>query len=265
MFLIEAIPAVALTPIVLRVLCDKPDHAGWLTQEERDWLNRRLASDNALGAAQRTGHLGVMQLLRSPLILLLGAAYFGITGFNYGLSFFLPQIIQQFGFSTLQTGFVSAIPFAVAAIGMTLWGRHSDRHDERRKHLLVPLALAVFGLAGSTLVAAPVVKMVLICVAAFGVFSALPIYWTLPSTLLSQASAAAGIAIVNSMGNLSGFVNPYVLGVIKDATGSFSGGLQVIAGFGLVSLCILGTVTRGTAWARPAEAPQVRAGVPSGS
>lgn len=242
MFLIEALPALLLAPIVLKVLIDKPADAAWLSTVEREWLRMRLAQDARQN--RDTAQRSVLELLRSALVIRLGIAYFGITGFTYGLSFFLPQIVKQFGLTLLQTGFVSAIPFAVGAIGMTWWGRRSDRLAERRFHLLLPLALAALGLTGSTLVEPPVAKLVLLCLAAFGVFCALPLYWTVPPKLLAPASAAAGIALINSLGNLSGFVNPYAIGALKDLTGSFAGGLQLISVFGVLSLLILGALTR---------------------
>jgi nitrate/nitrite transporter NarK len=193
---------------------------------------------------------GMLNLLKSPAILLTALAYFGVTGFNYGLSFFLPQIVRAFDLSLQQVGYVSALPFVAGAAGMILWGRHSDRTDERRFHLLFPLALAAIGLTGSTLIAAPVLKLALLCVASFGVFSTLPVFWVVAPRLLGPAAAAAGIALINSLGNLSGFVNPYAVGLIKDATGSLNGGLQLISAFGVVALAILFFVTRHTDDAR---------------
>jgi len=225
-----------------QVLIDKPAEATWLSTAERDWLRMRLAQDASQSRA--TEHRNVLALLRSALVIRLGVAYFGVTGFNYGLSFFLPQIVKQFGLSVVQTGFVSAIPFAVGGIGMTWWGMRSDRLAERRFHLLLPLALAVVGLAGSTLVRPPVLKLILLSVAAFGELAALPMYWTVPPRLLAPASAAAGIALINSLGNLSGLVNPYATGALKDLTGSFAGGLQLISVFGVLSLLILTALTR---------------------
>jgi len=242
MFLMEGVPALPLTVAILNLLCDSPAEAPWLTTSEREWLKKQLDSE----PRQITAHMqqGLLDMLFNPLNFSLGMAYFGITGFNYGLSFFLPQIVRELGLSILQTGFVSAIPFAVATIGMTWWGTRSDRAAERRFHLLFPLTMAVFGLAGSTFSGQGVIKLVLLCLAAFGVFSALPIFWTLPTRLLAPPTAAAGIALVNSLGNLSGFVDPYVIGFVKDLTGSFSGGLLLISVFGIVSVLILAVVTR---------------------
>ncbi|MCJ2048950.1 MFS transporter [Methylobacterium sp. J-070] len=247
MFLVEALPAIALGPIVLSVLRDSPAQAEWLTEAERTWLVRTLADDATKVPA---GHGGALKLLSSPLVLMLGAAYYGVVGLNYGLSFFLPQIVKGFGLSITETGFVAAVPFAVASIGMIGWGRRSDRLGERRSHLLFPLALAVLGLAGSTLVGPPTLRLALLSVAAFGIYSALPIFWTLPAGVLPPRSVAAGIAIVNSLGNLSGFIGSYAVGAIKDMTGSFAGGMQMIAGCGAVSVLLLYFVTRDIAWAR---------------
>ncbi|WP_328807202.1 MFS transporter [Paraburkholderia elongata] len=246
MFLIETLPALALTPFVLRILCDRPEQATWLTDAERDALSRSLVTDTA---GVSSGHVGVLSTMRNPLVLALGVVYFGVVGLNYELSFFLPQIVHQFGLSIVQTGFVAAIPFFVAGIGMTWWGRRSDRLGERRFHLVMPLVLAVAGLAGSTVTDLPVLRLVLLCVAAFGVFSALPIFWTLPAALFPLSAVAAGIAVVNSVGSVSGFVDSYAIGAIKDATGSFAGGMQLVAGFGAIAICILVLITRNTAWA----------------
>ena len=242
MFLIEALPALLLTPVVLRLLSDRPADAAWLSAAERDWLSQRLTQErrDRVGTEQQR----LVDLLRSVPIIFLAMAYFGMTGINYGLSFFLPQIVKQFGLSVVQTGFVSAIPAAVALVGMTWWGRRSDRLAERRLHLLLPLSLAALSLAGSTVAGPPVMKLALLSVAALGILCALPIFWTLPTRLLAPTIAAAGIALINSVGNLSGFVDPYAIGAIKDATGSFSGGLQLISFFGVCSIVILAILTR---------------------
>ncbi|WP_237478648.1 MFS transporter [Lichenibacterium dinghuense] len=242
LYLVEGLPAVLLAGVVLLVLRDSPSQAEWLAPEERAWLAAQLASERG-GRTAIVTH-GFSGVVSNPLILLLSAVYFGIVFFNFGLSFFLPQIVHGFGLSLTTTGLVAALPFLVAAVGMVAWGRRSDRRDERRIHLVVPMALAVAGLGGSTLVAAPVAKLVLLCVAAFGVFSALPVFWALLPGLLSPAAAAIAFAVVNSLGNLSGFAAPYIVGAIKDATGHLEGGLQVIAGYGIVAIVILVLVLR---------------------
>ncbi len=261
MFLIEAFPSIALAYVVLKVLRDSPKDAEWLDAEERQWLEVTLAAEHANQPAV-VDH-GFANLLRSPVILFTAFAYFGLTGFNYGLSFFLPQIVRDFNLSLQQVGFVSALPFVAGAAGMILWGRHSDATGERRIHLLLPMALAAIGLAGSTFAMTPSGKLALLCVASFGVFSALPVFWTVAPRLLGPATAAAGIALINSLGNLSGFVNPYVVGLVKDSTGSFNGGLQLIATVGAIAVVILYFVTRRLSApddASPAEGVQVPIG-----
>lgn len=241
MFLIEAIPSLVLAVAVLVVLRDSPNDAEWLTSQEKQWLKDTLDQERREHTV--VVEYGFMNIVRSPTIWLLALAYFGVTGFNYGMSFFLPQIVKGFDLTLVQTGFVSALPFAAGALGMILWSRHSDRTGERRLHTVVPLSLAVIGLGGSTLVAAPVAKLALLCLASFGVFSTLPVFWTLPPTLLGPPVLAAGIAAINSIGNLSGFVNPYIVGKIKDATGSFNGGLQIISVIGVFAVLILFVIT----------------------
>jgi len=241
MFLIEAVPALLLTPVILKVLSDKPGDASWLSVPERDWLIECL--DKEARQRRAADQHGLLNLLLSPMVIWLGVAYFGTTGINHGLFFFLPQIVEQFGLSIVQTGFVSAIPFAVAMVGMIWWGRRSDRLGERRFHLLLPLALAAIGLAASTLVGSPLLRLALLSVSAFGVNSAITIFWTLAPRFLAPTAAAAGIALINSLGNLSGFVDTYAIGAIKDLTGSFSGGLQLLSGFGMIALLILAVLT----------------------
>jgi MFS transporter, ACS family, tartrate transporter len=236
-----------LAPITFRMVSDDPRKAPWLTPAEQDWLSRRLASD----ATHVPSHeLGILQTLRLPIVLLLALAYFGVVGLNYAYSIFLPQIVQQFGLSILQTSFVTAIPFGIAAIGMAWWSHRSDRLNERRFHLFLPLALAVSGLVVSTMMEPPTLKLASLCVAAFGIFAAIPVFWTLPRAMVPASALAAGIATVNSIGSLSGFVDSYAIGLIKDLTGEFAGGLWFIAGFGVISIMLLAAVTRDTAWAR---------------
>jgi MFS family permease len=240
MFLFEAIPSLLLAVGVLFVLRDKPEQAEWLAPDEKAWLSATLAKERADSPA--VVHQGFWNVLRNPVIIMMSIAYFGVTGFNYGMSFFLPQIVKAFDLSLVMVGFVSALPFVFGAIGMVWWGRRSDRTGERRFHMLFPLLMAVIGLGGSTLVAVPALKLALLCLASFGVFSAIPVFWTLPPALLGPSAAAAGIALVNSIGNLSGFVNPYIVGVVKDATGKFDGGLQIISAFGIIAMVILGVI-----------------------
>ncbi len=149
--------------------------------------------------------------------------YFGAVATNYGTAFWLPQIIKGFGLSNTGVGFVTAIPYLIGAIGMVLWSRSSDARMERKGHAAVAFLLAAVGIAGSTVVDDPVMKMIALSVGAVGVFAVLPVFWTLPTAFLSGASAAAGIAVINSIGNLAGFAGPFAMGWLKDLTGRFLG------------------------------------------
>jgi len=256
LFLIEAVPAVLLAPVVLYVLSDKPADAAWLTDAEKAWIQQQVSS--GIGAGAGHGHSGLRSVFTDPRVLLLALAWFGLTGINYGLSFFLPQIVAAFGLPIVTTGFLSAVPFALAGVAMVFWGKRSDRMRERRNHICLPALLAVAGLVGTAYASILVTKLAFLCIAAMGVFSALPLFWSLPPMVLSPATAAAGIAVVNALGNLSGFVQPNIMGFLKDRFGGFEGGLLSIALFALIAVaCIWSIATRlgaGTAEVDPAPA-----------
>ncbi len=235
MFIVEAVPALLMAVAVFFYLTDRPADARWLQADERQWLVDRLRREEQ--QRERAEILSVPQALRDWRVLALALVYFGAVATNYGIGFWLPQIIKGFGgLTNFEVGLITAIPYAVGTVTMVLWGRRSDRTLERKWHVAIPLAVAAvcIGLAG--VLNDPVWKMVAFSIAGFGVFSSLPVFWTLPAAFLSGASAAAGIAVINSLGNLSGFVGPYAMGWIRDATGSFSGGLFLIAGLAVVAM-----------------------------
>jgi D-galactonate transporter len=241
LFILEALPAVILSGVVFTYLTDRPADATWLPADERAWLVERLAAEERQRRASR--HFGVRDALTNGKVWALAFVYFGAVATNYGLSFFLPQIIKAFGLSNAQTGFVTAIPYVVGTLGMIWWGRRSDKVQERRWHVAIPLLVAAGGLIVSTVLPTPTLKILSISVAGFGIFACLPVIWTLPTAFLSGAAAAGGIAMVNAVGNLSGFLGPYAMGFLKDATGSFSAGLIVIAGAALVATGIVLSLT----------------------
>jgi MFS transporter, ACS family, tartrate transporter len=218
-------------------LTDKPADVEWLSEDERRWLIDRLATEERQREAAR--HYSVLQALLNPRVLALSLVYFGAVAANYGLSFFLPQIVKAFGMSNLETGFVAAIPYAVGVVGIVWWGRHSDAKLERRFHTGFAIFVAAAGLTVAAFLNDPTAKMVAFSVAGFGIFGCLPVFWTLPTAFLSGAAAAGGIAIINSIGNLAGFAGPSVMGMVKDSTGSFTGGLLLLAGVAVVSVVIV--------------------------
>ena len=218
-------------------LTDRPSDARWLAVDERAWLNNRLEAERQQREAAHP--LSVRQAVFDPRVLALALVYFGLVACNYGVRFWLPQIIKQFGLTNAMTGWITAIPFAIGAAFMVWYGRHSDAKTERKRHVAVALLIAATGIAGSTLTDNPTLTVLAFSIGACGVYGASPVFWTLPTAVLSGTAAAAGIAVINSIGNLSGFFGPYAMGWIKDATGSFTGGLLLIAGLAYLSMVIV--------------------------
>jgi MFS transporter, ACS family, tartrate transporter len=234
LFVIEALPAIILAIVVFFYLTDRPADAAWLASDERNWLTELLDRERRQREAVRT--YTVTEVLVNPRVIGLSLVYFGAVATNYGLSFFLPQIVKAFGLNTFLTTLVSAAPYVVGVIGMVWWGRRSDRLIERRFHTAIPLFVAAAGIAVSTALDDPTLKMISLCVAGFGIFACLPVFWTLPTAFLSGAAAAAGIAVINSIGNLAGFAGPFAMGWIKDHTGSYAGGLLLLAALGIIAM-----------------------------
>jgi MFS transporter, ACS family, tartrate transporter len=237
LFIIEAVPAIILSFVVFFYLTDRPADATWLAPDERGWLAERLALEQR--QRQAVHDYSVAQALVNPRVLGLSLVYFGAVATNYGLSFFLPQIVKSFGLNTFVTTLVSATPYAVGLIGMVWWGQRSDHVVERRFHTAFPLFVAAAGIAVSTVFDDPTLKMISLCVAGFGIFANLPVFWTLPTAFLSGAAAACGIAVINSIGNLAGFAGPFAMGWIKDRTGSYTGGLLLLAALGFIAMGIV--------------------------
>jgi ACS family tartrate transporter-like MFS transporter len=242
LFIIEALPSIILAGVVFFYLTDRPAEAKWLTPDERNWLAERLQIERR--ERDQVRQYSVAQVLVDPRVLGLSLVYFGAVATNYGLSFFLPQIVKAFGLNVLLTTLVAAAPYLVGLIGMVWWGRRSDRVVERRFHTAFPLFIAAAGIAVSTALDDPTLKMAALCVAGFGIFACLPVFWTLPTAFLSGAAAAAGIAVINSIGNLAGFAGPFAMGWIKDHTGSYAGGLLLLAGLGIIAMGMVLTLGR---------------------
>jgi len=248
LFLIEGAPAVLLAYVVLRRLPDGPADAKWLTREQRLWLLDAIAAERRQDADRSV--MTVRQTLTNGVVLRLALIYFGIASANYGVLFWLPQIVDAFpGTSAVGVGFIGAIPPAFAAIGMVLYGRHSDRTNERRWHVAAAALTAGAGLALVGLVNAPAISIAILAVTATGVYCALSCFWTIPTALLSGTAAAAGIGLINSIGNLGGFVGPYGMGVVFDLTGSYAVGLAclgaLVAGAGVLTLRVTRRVSLG--------------------
>lgn len=242
MFIVEAIPALLLAFVVLKVLRDKPHNAEWLGAEEKKWLVETLETERRQGA--HATHESIGAVLRAPRIWLLSYIYFCLCGISYGLAFFLPQIMKDAHLSILQTGFATATPFLLGAVAMVLWGASSDRRQERRGHASIALALAAGGLAASVMMPSAMGKIAAFSISAIGLMSALPVFWTLPNLVMRSAVGAAGIAMITSLGNLAGFVQSTLMGAIRDRTGSYDLGLLLIAALSAIGFLVLLFITR---------------------
>ena len=236
LYIVEAVPSLILAFVVYFYLTDRPADATWLTADERSWLASRLAAEN-----QNRAHVSPASAFASlydPRVLLLSLVYFGGVASLYAVSFWLPSIVKAFGVSTSLTGWITAIPYVVGFFGMIWWGRRSDAKMERVGHLAVALGIAAVGIGISGFIDNPYLKMVALTFGSFGVFASLPVFWTLPTAILGGGAAAAGIAAINSIGNLSGYFGPFVMGWFKDLTGSFAWGLVAVAACAAIGMVI---------------------------
>src|SRR6195952_3284917 len=193
LFIIEGLSSLVLGVVAWFYLTDRPEKADWLTGEQKAWLSQRLAAENA--AKQAATHLTLRQALTSPKVITLSLIYFGFVGALYGMQFWLPQIVKAFGFSNVQTGFVTAVPYLFGTIAMILWARHSDATRERVWHVALGLFVTALGLGVSGLVTDPTVTMIALIVAAIGLFCTFGTFWTLPTAWLSGTAAAGAIAL----------------------------------------------------------------------
>lgn len=262
MFFVEGIPAVLLGVAVLWLLPDRPTRARWLPTDQAVALEERIAAEDATAAGQDRG---VAAALRDGRVVALSVVYFGIVFGLYVLAFFLPQIVagfeQQFGadYSLVEVGLITAVPYAIASVTMVLWARRSDRSGERPLHVAVPAVVGAVAIAGALYMDSPLLVMACVTVCPIGVFAAIPPFWSLPNAFLTGAGAAAGIGLINSFGNLSGFVGPFVAGWLKDLTGDSRAGMWVVAVMMLMSAAIAIGFRRTAQRAAAAEAEAAEA------
>src|SRR5947207_1556563 len=237
MYIAEAIPTVVVGIITLFLLTDRPEHARFLTAEERDWLASKLAGERKAKEAVRTFTL--WQAMRDPKVLLLALNYFGIVTASLGMLIFIPQIIKSLGQSSnMAVGWLTMIPYVCGEIAMVVWGRISDRMNERRWNLLVACLFSTFGLVLAGMTMGTWWALVGMSIAAMGFYGSKGPFFAMPPMFLSGTGLAAGIAWINSLGNLGGFFGPWYVGLMKDWTGSFSGGLYGLALFGAIAALV---------------------------
>ncbi|MEV6231873.1 MFS transporter [Saccharopolyspora shandongensis] len=261
MFLVEGIPAMVLAVVTWFYLTDRPSQAKWLSPQERAWLTEQLEAERA---QTETAHgWPLRKALTHPRILALAFVYFGIAYGLYALGFFLPTIIkgfeQQYGtdLSTMETGLITAVPYVIGAVAMVLWAAHGDRTRERVWHVALPMLLGGICIPIALYLGNPVSAMVAVTICAVGVCAALPTFWALPSNFLAGTAAAGGIALINSLGNISGFAAPYITGALKDATGSQKTGLWVV-GIVMVAAAITVVALRAAPRAEQQESTDAR-------
>ncbi|MDM9622823.1 hypothetical protein A6U87_08345 [Rhizobium sp. AC44/96] len=239
MFVLEGIPAILLGVITFFYLVDSPaKDTKWLAADERAWLLEQLAEDQK-NLKTDTRH-SLREIFSDFRVWLLTLVYMFNGIAVYGVIMWLPQIVKTFGLSTVQTGFVSAIPFIFAAAGLIVISRSSDRTGERKIHTAISGLFGGLFLAASALVPNPYVGLALLCLCAFFLWSYLGVFWTLPTQFLTGAAAAGGLAAINGFAQIGGFTGPYIVGWVKSATDSFSLSLLTLAIFPIIAffLCM---------------------------
>lgn len=229
MLFLEGIPAVFLGVLCYLYLTDRPEQARWLADEEKVWLLAELERDRE--ARKEVRHFGALKAMSNPKVLYLAFIYFVYQCGSLGVGYWMPQIIKGFSsaLSHTQIGLIATIPYIVATLVMIAWSRRSDRHGERRLHSALPLAVAAVALVGAGLVRDPYLAIGLISLALAGLYSFKSPFWALPTLFLSRSTAAVSIAVINSIGNLGGFVGPFMIGMVKGNTQSASAGLLFLS------------------------------------
>ncbi|GJE38843.1 MFS transporter [Methylobacterium persicinum] len=252
MFIIEAIPATLLGIVVVFYMTDRPEKATWLPEDQRAWLVAEMNEEHAQKAV--VAKHGIMAGMADSRVLALALIYFGTSAGLYTLGIWAPQIIKSFGLSTLVVGFLNGVPPTIAVIAMILWARHSDRTGERTWHVVIACLVAAVGLLLAGGAASTLAVVAALTLVNCGISAAKPPLWAMPTTFLSGQAAAVGIAAINSIGNLGGFIGPWAIGWIKDRTGSFAGGLIFVAGLLLLSAILTLVVARSGRRAAAADA-----------
>jgi ACS family tartrate transporter-like MFS transporter len=258
LYIIEGVPAILLGLLTPILMTDRPSHAHWLAEDEREWLTRTM--DTELAHKQKGQPHHFLAGLKDSRTLAYSALYFGLVCGIYGLGLWMPTIVAALGkFTTTQVGFIVAIPYTIAAVFVYFWGRRSDRTGNRVMHASISMVMAAVGLlaAGYLVQVNAVLAMMALTLAAMGIYSAIAPFLAMPSTALVGAAAAAGLAMVNSLGNLGGFVAPYAVGLFNDATGDNRSGLVFLAA------CLAVTAVATFLYARHRPEGHVKPGTPA--
>ena len=239
MFIIEGAPAVILGIVTLFYLTDWPHQAKWLPEDERQWLIAELEKEKQEKQAKHS--LGILQALRHREVILLTLAYFFMVTAVYGLNFWLPSIVKKLsGSSIMNVSLIAALPYCVGLVSILLMGWHSDKTKERRWHTALAMMTTSLGLLLSVVAGNYTALAVsMFCLAAAGTAGYLPGFWALPTSFLTGTAAAASIGLINSFGNLGGFVGPYVVGYLSKKTGSYLGGVLYLSASALLASMLI--------------------------
>jgi MFS transporter, ACS family, tartrate transporter len=231
LFLLVSLPCIPLGLITLRLLADRPDTAKWLTPEERDELNRVLAAE-----VRERSPVSLWATLKDTRVLILAAIQFGFTLGSYGIGIWLPLILREYHLSNLAIGWVSAIPYLFATVGMLLWARYVDQRGRRIANLAVACLLGGIGLLAPILSGSLAIALIGFSAALIGVTAARAIFWSIPTRFLTGVAAAGGLAFINSIGTVGGFAGPYMMGWLKEFSGSYIFGLAAVAAIMVASM-----------------------------
>lgn len=246
MFILEGLPAIFAGFLVLRYLPDRPRDARWLTREEADAIETRLAAQRSTAS-----HASLRDGLLNPRVWQFGLIYCGIVIGVYGFGFWAPQIIKNLGDLTNgQVGWLTTIPYLAAVCAMLVWARRSDLSGRPRRYLAAAALVGTTGFMASALMADPTIQFAALSLAAMGTYATLPVFWTLPTRLLTGSAAAGGFALINSLGNIGGYVGPTLIGTMKESYG-FAGGLGILALAQLMAVSLIMKLPRDSGWRQP--------------
>jgi MFS transporter, ACS family, tartrate transporter len=224
LFLLVSLPCIPLGLLTLRLLADHPDTATWLTPDERDTLNHTLASE-----VRERPHASLWGALKDTRVLICAAIQFGFTLGSYGIGIWLPLILKEYHLSTLAIGWIAAIPYIFASAGMIVWARYVDRKGRRIVNLAIACMLGAVGLLAPVLSGSLPIALIGFSAALVGVTAARAIFWTIPTRFLTGVAAAGGLAFINSIGTVGGFVGPSMMGWLREFSGSYVFGLAAVA------------------------------------
>ena len=233
MFVIEGLPAFILGFVTFVAMTDRPEKAKFLTQEEKDWLTAELQREHETKLKKL--QVSKWAVFKQPIVWYLCFPYLCYVIALYGLGMWMPQLLRALSqiLTNFQIGLISALPYIVGIIGMVLVARHSDKSMERKFHVGLPILVTFFGLIALTMTKNLGLSLFFICISTAGIYSFVGTWWTIPNSFMSEGTAAVGIAIINSVGNLGGFIGPYAVGFLKDMTGSTAAGMYVLSSFAL--------------------------------